>query len=225
MNKAPLFKQYASIPGITEKTDIRFDVAKIRKEIDSILNMCGVGRYRALQAQSRMWPLNLSHLPEENTLPGEVGNHIAKFTGKTSGNEPALEAAGFSTADLNVLPPEVENGYLGEVYRKVVEYHNTRVDIPGTITRFNCVFVAEGGGYQLHTDMHTSVKYHIPVWTNKYSFFAAEHEDEIKWVHMPADGALWILDTQVPHLAMNISPKTVPREQKVRAHLIIAATV
>mgnify|MGYP002628850459 CR=1 FL=1 len=225
MNSIPLLKQYASILGVTEKTDIRFNVEEIRKEIDSILSMCGVGRYRALNTPSRGWTLNLSHLPEEKTLPEEVGNHIAKFTGMTRGNEPSLVAAGYSTADLNVLPPEVANGYLGEVYRKVVEYHNTRVDIPGTITRFNCVFVAEGGGYQLHKDMHTSVKYHIPVWTNKYSFFAAEHENEIKWVHMPADGALWILDTQVPHLAMNISPNTVPREQKVRAHLIIASTV
>jgi hypothetical protein len=210
-----------SVPRLIEKTPVKFDIHRIRVDVDSFLNACKVGRFRAFTTENKMWSLNLNYPP--NPEQYDPGNPYCKFRGKLSGNESALAKVGITSKDFTEMLPAVSNSYLGEVYRSVKAYHDTNHPNLGTITRIHVAFMADGASYQLHMDPHTGAKYHIPVWTNPYSYMMVDDEGELKSVNMEADGHLWRLDTNRLHTALNLMPKSASREDRIRAHIIIVA--
>lgn len=214
---------YSSIPALIERTELKFDINQIRIAVDSFLNACKVGRYRAFETPNRMWSLNLNHPPNPEQYDPE--NKFCKYRGKLAGNEPVLEKLGITSKDFTVMPNAVSKSYIGEVYRSVKAYHEKQHPNLGTITRIHVAFMADGAGYQLHKDPHTGAKYHIPVWTNPYSYMMVEDADELKSVNMAADGHVWRLDTNCTHTALNLIPKTANREDRIRAHIIIVASI
>ena len=220
MNMAHIHN-YQSVPGLIEKTTLKFDIDRIRVDVDSFLNASGVGRFRAFTTESKMWSLNLNYPPDPEQY--DPGNSFCKFWGELAGNELALSKVGITSKDFTEMTDSVYNSYLGEVYRSVKEYHTNNHPDLGTISRIHVAFMADGSAYQLHKDPLTGAKYHIPVWTNPYSYMMVADQDELKSVNMEADGHMWRLDTNRMHTALNLMPKAANRESKIRAHIIIVA--
>ena len=214
--------QHQSVNGLIDKTDLQFDIVKIQQNIDSILKLCRVGRFRAFETPTRMWALNLNHPP--NPEQYDPGNPDCKFIGTLSGNETAVAKLGLTGDDFTEMSNIVANSYLGHVYRTVTEWHNQNNSHLGAINRIYVAFMADGAGYQLHKDPHTGCKYHIPVWSNPYSYMIVEDAMQLKSVSMPADGCVWKLDTNVMHTALNLIPRIATREDRIRAHIIIHAS-
>jgi hypothetical protein len=50
-----------------------------------------------------------------------------------------------------------------------------------------------------------------------------EEDYEIKTVHLPVDGRVWFLNTNVNHTALNLTPMPEnSKTQKLRTHLILS---
>lgn len=211
--------QYQSVKNLIEKTDLHFDIIKIRQNVDAFLKLCGAGRYRAFETSSKMWALNLNYPP--NPEHYDPNNPNCKYVGKLSGNESGLKALGLSSNDFTEMDNLVANSYIGHIYRTVTEWHNKTNPHLGVVNRICVAFMGDGAAYQLHLDPHTGCKYHIPVWTNPYSYMMVDDEMQLKTVSLPADGYMWKLDTNVSHTALNLIRKGAPKEIRIRAHIII----
>ncbi len=214
--------QHQSVNGLIEKTSLCFDIEKIRLDIDLFLKLCGVGRFRAFECASKMWALNLNYPPNPEIY--EPDNPNRKYIGKLAGSESVIRELGLVGDDFTEMDALVTNSYVGYVYKTVTEWHSQNNPHLGTINRIYVAFMADGAAYQLHKDPHTGCKYHIPVWSNPYSYMMVADEMQLKSVSMHADGSMWKLNTNVMHTALNLINKSAFKEDKIRAHIIIHAS-
>ena len=69
-----------------------------------------------------------------------------------------------------------------------------------------------------HMDYNTSysVRYHIPIQTNPWSYIGIQRKNELPEVkHLPADGGVWFINQGWKHSAWNLG-------QTDRIHLIVS---
>jgi len=211
---------YNSVEGLIEPTPLKFDIDKIKSALSALYSENSFDPLSAYKNSERQAVFNLNH---PKTLPATVTTERGKYVGDLSTNEATLQSRfNLSTGDFNTMPYSVESSYIGEIYKQLVDWHNSNNSKHGRITRIHCVHLANGSGYHMHTDIQTTIRYHVAVTTNEYCYMFAKGENEMCSVHIPADGRVWLLDTRTFHTALNLKPKIAPKEELIRTHLIFS---
>jgi hypothetical protein len=214
-----------SIPGSIEPIDLKFDRRQIARQLDLLYEKTGFDKYSPFRLSRQQNTFNLNHpyvMPKEII---EKNGEFARFHGNISVDEGQLvEKYGLGVRDFVVMDPMVSSTYLGEVYRQVRKWHDTNQADKGLLNRYQTTLLANGAGYQLHVDQHTTIRYHIAVTTNRFCYMMSEHDGVIKAVHIPADGRVWMLDTRVMHTALNIAPNKFSQDDRIRNHIIISVS-
>lgn len=211
---------YNSVEGLIEPTPLKFDIDKIRSALTTLYNKNSFDPLIAYENNARQAVFNLNH---PKALPATITTERGKYVGDLSTNEATLQSRfNLCTGDFDTMPDAVESSYIGEIYNQLVDWHNSNNSKHGRITRIHCVHLANGSGYHMHTDVQTTIRYHIAVDTNEYCYMFAKGENEVYSVHIPADGRVWLLDTRNFHTALNLKPKIAPNEELIRTHLIFS---
>lgn len=214
-----------SVPGLIEPIDLRFDRREISLQLDLLYKKTGFDKYSPFRLSRLQNTFNLNH---PKVIPEEIiqkNGEFARFHGNIAVDEGQLVAKyGLHVHDFVVMDPWVADTYLGEVYRKVNDWHLANGSGQDTLSRYQTTLLANGAGYQLHVDQHTTVRYHIAVTTNRYCYMMSQHDGVLKAVHIPADGRVWMLDTRVVHTALNIAPNKFATDDRIRNHIIISAS-
>jgi len=211
---------YNSVPGLIEPTPLKFDGDKIKSALKTIHTMNSFDPCAAFNNATRQVAFNLNY-PEK--LLSKIKTEREKYVGQLSTDEEKLQTRfNITTGDFNIMPDAVKSSYIGEIYNQLADWHNANNSQHGRITRVHCVHMANGSGYRMHRDKQTTIRYHVAVETNEYCYMFAQEQDEIRSVHIPADGRVWLLDTRTIHTALNLKTNTVPKEQLLRTHLIFS---
>ena len=85
-------------------------------------------------------------------------------------------------------------------------------------TRTRLIIMKPKGFILPHMDYNTSysVRYHIPIQTNPWSYMGIQRKNELPEVkHLPADGGVWFINQGWKHSAWNLG-------QTDRIHLIVS---
>lgn len=142
----------------------------------------------------------------------------SKYLGPLTLGDKEAARAGLDTSTFNIIGEEIADLYVGEVIEQVKQYHALAFPELNPVTRVYCAYLNTFAGYRMHTDTHTTFKYHLPVIENDYSFIFSEGESGAEMTHLPADGRLWRLDTRKLHSAVNMAPKS----NNYRMHIIFS---
>lgn len=168
--------------------------------------------------------VNLTHPPMEGAAlemtKGVWPDHpvASKYLGPLTLGDKEAARAGLDISTFNIIGSEIADRYLGSVIEQVKQYHAiTRPEL-NPITRVYCAYLNTFSGYKMHIDTHTTIKYHLPVIENKYSFMFSDDESGVQVTHLPADGRLWRLDTRKLHNAVNMAPGS----NHYRMHIIFS---
>lgn len=213
------------VPGFLDQCAITFDIDRIKQDLldfSTSFNFHVDTIVRNITDPKKIGQvsINLTH-PEFTPKVIEVLNTIgsnqdlnrAKYIGPLSfGDRPAIELHGIEPSSYNVIGEYFENKYLGDVIRQVQNYH--AITNPGMepVTRVNCAYLDPGAGFTLHKDTHTHLKYHLPIYTNPFAYIMTHRvtsgtiDGDTTFSHLPADGKLWVLNTNEFHNAINLSP-------------------
>ena len=111
----------------------------------------------------------------------------------------------FDESEFSQFHEEWKSSYLFEVYK------NMQTQLPYKVGRVRLMMLKPISCLSVHYD--TSLRLHIPIETTTNSLFI--FTDQIP-IHMPADGSVYLVDTRVPHTALNGDRK------KHRIHLVAA---
>lgn len=160
---------------IVRPTAIRFDVDRLRADIDRVAAMCPF--YETTNQ------ISLCHRPESSGA-----DPVARFRDGV-GHMRTTGAKG--EADFSVLHELVRDSYLGEVYRTV------RARYPDAHGRYRIRRLRPRTCLPWHCD--DGPKYHIPIRTNDDAFFVTR----AGIYRMTDEGRLHVVRTDIYHTAMN----------------------
>jgi len=213
------------VPGLIDQCAITFDIARIKQDlldfsnsfdfhVDTVLRRITdpkkIGQLSINLTHPEFTPevLNVLHNNNDN-----VNYERAKYIGPlTFGDRPAIELHGIEPSSYNVIGKFFEDRYLGDVIRQIQQYHSSMNPGMEPVTRVNCAYLDPGAGFTLHKDTHTRMKYHLPVHTNQFAYMmthtvtGSDIDGTTTFSHLPADGRLWVLNTNEFHNAINLSP-------------------
>ena len=207
------------VPGLIEPTTLSIDLARLNLDIKKI--------WSTLDYQSNDFKLalgknfNLTH-PEyiPQSIVDEFGELKSKFLGPLSyGEYQVMKNYGISTSLFTEMHDMVKNSYVKDVVDLVHNYHVSTKG-PAPVQWVFTVTLGAGGGYKLHRDVFTAHRYHVCLETNDFCFMMVKENssNKIQTVHIPADGRVWLLDTNILHTAWNLDSNA----NKLRTHLIIS---
>jgi hypothetical protein len=219
----PNITPYDTVPGFIEPTPLCIDIAKLNIAVSEIFAHVKFDKYSALSAPSKNVNFNLNY---PSKIPAEyITVESKKYVGDLSlGEEELMKRFNISTADFDTMPELVKNSYIGTVASQLTEWHNANRPELGQINRIHCIVLSNGSGHRLHVDPHTTCRYHIALTTNIYSYMMAVDEGQVKTVHIPADGRIWLLDTNHDHAAQNIAPHNIGRDNRLRIHMVFSVS-
>lgn len=213
-----------SIENLCEPTPISIDFDLLKSTVNKIYQRVGYSPEEWRRGSTGQSSLSLTY-PEEipQNLIDEHGEFIARF--RLIGNEDQLKMQNVSTSKMFNMDPIVEQSYINTVAEQIVKYHRERFpNSNDVLSRIHSATLGTDSGFRLHIDHHATLRYHIVMSTNDFCFMSTLDDinsEEIKMVHIPADGRVWLLDTQTFHNAMNISPLWhFNKELITRTHLI-----
>lgn len=215
---------YDQVPGLIEPTPVIVDVSRLRLAMQAINMFVDYSPKEAFASFNKKAGICLTHPP---VIPQEVidkwGDIQSKFIGPMSGGEPVLkEKYNMSTAQFTEMHPIVQSSYIKEILDQLQSYTQTRYG-SGKICWIHSNTLSPGAAYNLHQDEHCIGRYHIVEYTTEYSYMMVEEDYEIKTVHLPADGRVWFLNTNVNHTALNLTPMPEnSKTAKLRTHLILS---
>jgi len=215
---------YDQVPGQIEPTPVIIDVGRLRLAMQAISSFVGYSPKEAFASLNKKAGICLTYPP---IIPQEVidkwGDIQSKFIGPMSGGEPVLkEKYNMSTAQFTEMHPIVQTSYIKEIRDQLQAYTQTRFG-SGKICWIHSNTLSPGALYNLHQDEHCIGRYHIVEYTTMYSYMMVEEDYEIKTVHLPVDGQVWFLNTNVNHTAINLTPMPENgKTQKLRTHLILS---
>lgn len=213
------------VPGLIDQCAITFDVDRIKQDIIDFSNtfdfhVAAILRKLIDPKKIGQVSINLTH-PEFTpavidvlrSINENVDYNRAKYIGPlTFGDRPAAELHGIEPSSYNIIGEFFNNRYLGDVVRQVQQYHSSIHPEMEPVTRVTCAYLDPGAGFFLHKDTHTRMKYHLPIYTNQFAYMMAHKvtdnsiNGDTTFLHLPADGRLWVLNTNEFHSAMNLSP-------------------
>ncbi len=207
------------VPGLIEPIDLSVDLARLNSDVNKLWDTLGFQKNVFKKTKAVNFNLTYpKHIPQ--SIINEFGELKSKFLGPLSyGETTVMKTYGISTALFTEMHDMVKHSYIKNVVDLV---HNHHVSTKGS-AQVQWVFTATlgpGGGHKLHRDMHTAYRYHICLETNDFSFVIAKEKDshELQTVHIPADGRVWLLDTNLLHTAWNLDHNI----DSLRTHLIIS---
>jgi len=215
------------VPGILDQCAITFDINRIKQDLFDFYSSFNF--YTNTKVRNTTDPkkigqvgLNLTH-PEFTPKVIEVFNMLnpsegnqdlnrAKYIGPLMMGDPQARSYGIEPSSYNIIGEYFENKYIGDVIRQVQNYH--AISNPGMapVTRVHGAYLDPGAGFVLHKDDHTIMRYHLPIHTNPFSYIMTHKvtsgtiDGDTMFSHLPADGKLWVLNTNEFHNAINLSP-------------------
>jgi len=219
----PNITPYDSVPGFIEPIPLVIDLARLNIAVEEIFAHVKFDKYSAFNLPGKNVNFNLNYPSKISAEYLSVESR--KYVGELSkGEEDLIKRFNVSTVDFDTMPDLVKNSYIGEVTSQLTEWHNTNRATLGQINRVHCVVLSNGSGHRLHVDKHTTCRYHIALSTNIYSYMMAVDQDQVKTVHIPADGRIWLLDTNHDHAAQNIAPHHIGKDKRLRIHMIFSVS-
>jgi hypothetical protein len=214
------FVMYNSVPNLIEPTTLTVDFEKLADNINGINEAVGHDPLSCLTATGRKSSISLTHpkvIPQK--MIDRYGEFRSKFIGPITDGEYILKTNyNISTSDFTEMHQMVRYSYVKTVMDQIQTYHSSRFG-KGTVRWIQSASLGPGGGFCLHKDPHCELRYHVVLQTNNYCYTMVLDNDEIKVVHMPADGRVWLLDTNVLHNAVNYT-NDEENPLSVRTHLI-----
>jgi hypothetical protein len=215
---------YDSIENLCEPTPITVDLALLKSTLDNIYQRVGYSPEEWRQSPHSQSSISLTY-PDQIPQPliDKYGEFVARF--RLVGNEDKLKAQSTNTSEMFNMDNIVKHSYINDIAKQIVNYHAIRFpDSKNVLSRIHSGTLGTDSGFRLHTDRHATMRYHIVTDTNDFCFMGSLNginSEEIKLVHIPADGRVWMLDTQTFHNAMNICPIWLFEQSKLtRTHLI-----
>ena len=215
---------YDQVPNLIEPTPIIVNPGKLRLAMQKINSFVGYSPVEAFSSFNKKAGICLTHPPIiPQSIIDEWGDIRSKFVGPISDGEPVIKHEyGLSTAQYTEMHPLVQDSYIKEILDQLQAYTQTRFG-SGKICWIHSNTLSPGASYNLHQDDHCIGRYHIVEYTTEYSYMMVEDEYEIKTVHLPVDGQVWFLNTNVNHTALNLTPMPEnSKTQKLRTHLILS---
>lgn len=219
----PNITPYDSVEGFIEPIPLTIDIDKLNQDVQMFFDKFKFDKYAVFNVPTRNINFNFNY-------PSKVPDAMFKeerlrYVGPIAlGEEELLKYFKVSTSDFDTMPEIVQASYIGEVTKLVEDWHNSNRSHLGKINRIHCVVLANGSGHRLHVDVKTSCRYHIALTTNRYSYMMVDTDNEVKTVHIPADGRVWFLDTRTDHAAQNIAPHHIGKDARLRLHLIFSVS-
>ncbi len=215
---------YDKVQSLVEPTTLSVDLVKLRDAVDEISKKIPYDPANCLNFESKQSSINFTHpanIPE--SIIAQHGEFKSKFVGGLSGGETVLkEKYNMSTADFTEMDALVSESYIKVVFDQIQNYHNSKFGV-GSIRWVHGATLGPGAGFNMHVDKHCLARYHVVLYTNDYSYTMVEQNNEIKIVHMPADGQVWFLNTNVLHNATNLIPSR--SKDNLRTHLIFSVYI
>ena len=213
------FSMKEQVPGLIEPIDLSVDLARLNLDVNKLWDTLGFQKNVFKKTKSVIFNLTYpKHIPQ--SITNEFGELKSKFLGPLSyGETTVMKTYGISTALFTEMHDMVKNTYIKNVVDLVHNYHISTKG-PGSVQWVFTVTLGAGGGYKLHRDEFTACRYHICLETNDFSFVIAKEQGshELQTVHIPADGRVWLLATNLLHTAWNLDHNI----DSSRTHLIIS---
>ena len=207
------------VPDLMAPTGLTIDIELLKQTVDSVFQAVNFTPEQALANPTKQISFNFNH---PKSIPSQVKN---LHYGALANNEDfIIEKFGITTADFCVLDPLATGTYLEEVYDLIQNWHNNNKSHEGRLNRVHSTILGNGAGYHLHSDSHTTIRYHIALTTNKFTYMMCEQFGEVKVTHIPVDGQVWLLDTRVLHTALNLAPNRFSKSLRLRNHLIFSVS-
>jgi hypothetical protein len=98
--------------------------------------------------------------------------------------------------------------------KTIVDYRNTELSF-GVVKQLQEIFpygyrwsisvLEPDGGVSLHSDSSKNITVWIPIINPEQAEFMIEYQGQLTNYHLPADGSLYVVDTQYPHYTKNNS--------------------
>jgi len=212
---------YEIVHNLIDPTPIKVDLPKLTKVIDNIRSCVGYDPSSCLENPGNQSTITLTYpknIPKE--FVDRHGELRSKFIGGITGGETTMkEKYNISTADYTEMHNIVRYSYVNTIAKQLEDYHRAKYG-SGKIAWIHSPTLGPGAGFSMHIDSHCTARYHIVLTTTKYSYMMVEEDNEIKCVHIPADGRVWFLNTGVLHNAVNFIPSY--NEVSTRTHLIFS---
>jgi hypothetical protein len=212
-----------SIENLCEPIPITIDFDLLKSTLENIYQKVGYSPEewrKSLHNQSSISLTYPTEIPE--SLIQRYGKFVAPF--RLVGSESKLKAQNTNTFEMYNMDDIVKNSYINDIAKQIVNYHAMRFpNSNDMLSRIFSTTLGTDAGLRIHIDQHATVRYHIAMSTNDFCFMGSLSDinsNEIKLVHIPADGRVWLLDTQTFHNAMNLSPNWHFDKELTRTHLI-----
>ena len=207
------------VPDLMAPIDLTVDIEQLKTAVSNIFQSVGFNEEQAFENPTKQISFNFNH---PQTIPPGVKNiHY----GALANNEDFIfNKFGLSTNDFCVLDTLAIGTYLEEVYNSIKEWHSKNKAHEGNLNRLHSTILGNGAGYHLHSDNHTTIRYHIALSTNRFTYMMCAKDGDVKVTHIPADGRVWLLDTRILHTALNLAPNRMDKTQRLRNHLIFSVS-
>lgn len=184
--------------------ELKFDSKKLIDDVQELFQRLNINEDTFTSKLSGSTPAitcNLNHLPE---LQGN--DRWSKYRA----DHRMLHSIGIDEGGFTKFLTELTGLYLYESINTLLAYHSKKF---GTefIGRCQLIWSTPSHCYKMHRDIHTTHRYHIPIYTDDNFFFIFEKEyRNIDVLHMPADGRVWYLNpVDVKHTVSHCG--TTPR--------------
>jgi hypothetical protein len=201
-----------------ERTGLSISIGRLQEEIALMFQATGFSELMALENHNGSQDFNFNH---PKMMPAGVTNR--NFGQLAAGEDQLRSKFGLTTGDFTEMDPWLKDSYLAEIYDQIRDWHQQNHHFAqGNPARMHCTVLANGTGYHMHIDQHTVCRYHIALRTNAYSYMLTQIGTDIKAVHIPADGEIWLLHTGSMHTAINLAPGRLDPLQRLRSHIIVS---
>jgi hypothetical protein len=161
---------------LVEPTDLKFDLPRLKTDMDSILS-----RY-----QLRSCQLGLVHSSKAKTAEEKVYDCMGPLWDKKTNSFRRREE------EYTIFNDEFKSTYFYEVYQRVLSWSKLKVGRVRFLSR------SPGDCYPVHKDF--DLKYHLALTTNPGAHLLFEDK---RIYHIPEDGILYYLDSRPPHTSLN----------------------
>lgn len=222
-NMLPEFQDHIS--GMLDLCNLKFDPVELWTDITTLIKHYDFDILAALQSTPIM-NININYPDLQNpnvqtclqsNRPSPINDSYKYFGTLASGGQ-RMASQGIYWKQFQHIGEFFLGRYTEQVVYEMKSYHAKMwPDLP-PIGKIMCALMKPGTCYKLHIDPYARCKYHLPLRTNDYSLMSVISESGIRWLHLPASGQVWRLDSKVLHSAINLSPN----DDDYRAHLIFS---
>lgn len=213
---------YDTVPDLIDPIPINVDLVHLYETIQVISRAVGYNPTECFKSNSKKSTINFTYpknIPQ-NIIDG-YGDLKSKFIGPmTHGEDRIKELYNIGTDEFTEMHPMIEESYIKTVFDQIQKYHLLKFG-SGKIRWVHSSSLAPGAAFGLHIDVHCTARYHIALTTSECSYMMVADDNEIKTVHIPADGRVWFLDNSVQHTAINLVHVNKETD-RVRTHLIFS---